>query len=279
MPHKDNIHRYPKKEKDWVDWKVRPAVPDDAPTIVKLAQEVKDYILPYALSEVSIRNYIYRWVIVYDPKTKVIGGAEHSLPSNDFRSADFEFLKNICQCNEEVINEFTRIPLKVMKCQPICPGKGTLKALIDWQKENYEEVWIWLSVKSTIRDFCIKNGITFETPVYTFLNVWKADTSVFSVGKWKKSELSLLGQEAPLGRQGKWNLRPIESTPEEAHKRLVEFHLAMDDKWSKGSKKYGPVFQTDPFEEAMNECLDLALYAKVIYFRIKALQERTEESR
>jgi len=270
MPRTDqgNLPRF-KNKKDWIDWKVRPAKPEDAKVIVDLAQDVKDFILPYALSEVSVRNYIRRWVIVYNPETKEIGGAEHSISNEDLHPSDLEFLKHVCQMDHEVMVDFQKAPKKVLKAQPICPGKGTLKALTDWQKENYDEVWIWLSLKSTIRDFCLQNSIYFESPIQ-FLNIWKADTSEFSIGKWKKQK----SVKILTGDEVKWDLQPIESTPEEAKARLVEFNQAMADKWEKGSKKYGPVFQTDPFEEAMQECLDLALYSKVIYFRIKALKER-----
>jgi len=254
------------EDKAWINWRVRPAELRDVSTIVELAQEVKDYILPYALSEVSVKNYIERWVVVYDPETKILGGAEHSIPSCGLHPTDLGFLKYVCQLDYEVLVEFQKGPGKVLKAQPICPGKGTLRALIDWQKENYKEVWIWLSVNSTIRDFCIQNGLVFDGQVYRFLNVWKADISEFSVGRWKRP--------SPPKKEVEWDLQPIESTPIEAKKRLIEFNQAMAEKWEKGSKKYGPVFQTNPFEEAMQECLDLALYSKVIYFRIKELKER-----
>ena len=72
-----------------------------------------------------------------------------------------------------------------------------------------------------------------------------------------------------------WDLQPVELQPGDDVSRLEEFSNAMKEKWNKGRKEHGTSFKTDPFEEAMNECKDLALYAEVIYFRIKALKERT----
>jgi len=72
-----------------------------------------------------------------------------------------------------------------------------------------------------------------------------------------------------------WDLKPVELQPGDDVARLEEFSNAMKEKWTKGRKEHGTSFKTDPFEEAMNECKDLALYAEVLYFRIKALKERT----
>ena len=275
MPHKDNILRYPKKNTEtWINWKVRPAKSGDENVIADLALSNKDVVSPYCLNPRMVKIYLDQWIVAVDPLTGYVGGAEHIITSalgslvEERYYRDLAYLGYLQQVDNKVIEEFYSRPGIVLKAQPTCPGKGSLKAITDWEKENFEEVWIWLSVVSPIRTFCEREGLVFGPETYEFMNIYKGDYSTFSVGKWKKEQ-----------KVKKWDLHPVESTPEEAHKRLVEFHLAMDDKWSKGSKKYGPVFQTDPFEEAMNECLDLALYAKVIYFRIKALQERTEESR
>jgi hypothetical protein len=72
-----------------------------------------------------------------------------------------------------------------------------------------------------------------------------------------------------------WDLQPVELHPGDDITRLNEFSAAMKEKWIKGRQEHGTSFRTDPFEEAMNECKDLALYAEVLYFRIKALKERT----
>lgn len=80
---------------------------------------------------------------------------------------------------------------------------------------------------------------------------------------------------APEHPEKLWDLQPVELHPGDDIARLNEFSAAMKEKWIKGRQEHGTSFKTDPFEEAMNECKDLALYAEVIYFRIKALKERT----
>jgi hypothetical protein len=71
-----------------------------------------------------------------------------------------------------------------------------------------------------------------------------------------------------------WDLLPVELHPGDDKTQIDEFSQAMLEKWNKGREEHGLAFWTDPFEEAMKECLDGALYFKVIYFRIKALKER-----
>jgi hypothetical protein len=125
----------------------------------------------------------------------------------------------------------------------------------------------------------LKNLNSVGILVYQTLGQWEHAIEVDSRGviiptlNNDRASIHLDYKETPF--RTKWDLRPIESTPEEAEERLLQFNLAMKEKWGRGSKKYGPVFQTNPFEEAMQECLDLALYAKVIYFRVKELKERT----
>ena len=250
-------------QSEWINWKVRPAELGDVPEIAELSIPVKDVVPPYGLDANLISKYIDQWVVVEDPKTGELGGAEHSVSNSRQDSKTLAYLKNLQQVDEGVLTNFLQPPLKVLKSQIACPGKGSMKALVDYQKENFDEVWIWFSLNSPVRDFCIREGFEVEgQKVYTFMNIWKGDYSNFVVGKWKR--VSTEDVLPPLSS----------STPEEAINRIDTFTLEMKNKWTKGAKEHGPEFKTDPFEEAMNECLDLALYAKVIYFRIQALQEK-----
>jgi len=292
MPHSKDIENYRKslrRSKDkWIDWKVRPAELEDVLEIAKLSIPVKYVVPPYGLDANLISKYIDQWVVVEDPKTVELGGAEHSVSNTYIDDKALAYLRNLQQIDEEVLTDFfenSEGVKRVLKSQIACPGKGSMKALVDYQKENFDEVWIWFSLNSPVRDFCIREGFEVEgQKVYTFMNIWKGNYSNFVVGKWKKKPsiyknldqiiLDSRSLAELTGRAVRWNLEPIDSTPEGSNKRLEVFFSEMKNKWDKGAKEHGPKFKTDPFEEAMNECLDLALYAKVIYFRIQALQSR-----
>ena len=52
----------------------------------------------------------------------------------------------------------------------------------------------------------------------------------------------------------------------------TQFAELMAAKYDKGQREHGPVMPLDPLEEAENECLDLANYARTAYYRIRALR-------
>ena len=72
------------------------------------------------------------------------------------------------------------------------------------------------------------------------------------------------------------DLKPVEYNPEKDPERVAEFSTEMLQKWRKGRDEHGREFRTDPIEEAKSECLDCALYMMVVYFRLKALEERVK---
>ncbi len=65
-------------------------------------------------------------------------------------------------------------------------------------------------------------------------------------------------------------------TEEGDRKRVEEFSEKMVLKWQRGRSEYGPEMKLDPFEEAMDECIDLSNYSLEIYFRLKRLREKME---
>ena len=70
-------------------------------------------------------------------------------------------------------------------------------------------------------------------------------------------------------------VRPLEERVAEDDKRRVsEFSQGMLERWIKGRKTYGPDTKIDPFQEAYDECLDLANYVLEIYFRLRELERR-----
>ena len=54
------------------------------------------------------------------------------------------------------------------------------------------------------------------------------------------------------------------------------FSAEMNRKWQKGVQEYGKECRIDPYDEAMNEAIDLANYSMEIYFRLKRLKEKTK---
>lgn len=44
-----------------------------------------------------------------------------------------------------------------------------------------------------------------------------------------------------------------------------------------GKKEYPETYQFDPLEEAMQECIDIANYSMILYYRIKRLKEKLSE--
>ena len=72
-------------------------------------------------------------------------------------------------------------------------------------------------------------------------------------------------------------LDPRSLKPGEDKEMVSTFSEEMLKKWQKGRESRGEVFSTDPIEEAMQECLDLANYSMVIYFRLKVLKGKVEK--
>jgi len=52
------------------------------------------------------------------------------------------------------------------------------------------------------------------------------------------------------------------------------FSNAMKGKWARGVEEHGTTLVVDVFKEAKEECLDLALYSMIIYFRLQDLERR-----
>jgi hypothetical protein len=55
---------------------------------------------------------------------------------------------------------------------------------------------------------------------------------------------------------------------------IPEFAQSMLRKWERGKSEYGLEILIDPYDEAMGECIDLANYSMMIYFRLKTLKEK-----
>jgi len=63
----------------------------------------------------------------------------------------------------------------------------------------------------------------------------------------------------------------------EDKKRIESFVTSMLVKMASGKEEHGADNVFNPVEEAMDECVDIANYAMVMYFRLDNLRKRMEE--
>lgn len=78
--------------------------------------------------------------------------------------------------------------------------------------------------------------------------------------------------DLPIG----WFLEPSKLAPGEDISRIDTFIKEMQKKWSSGVREHGSTFKIDPLEEAKKECLDLALYSMITYYRLDNMQRRLQ---
>ena len=60
-------------------------------------------------------------------------------------------------------------------------------------------------------------------------------------------------------------------------KKVLCFAETMTSRISKGRKEYPEEYRFDPLEEAMEECVDISVYAMIEYYRIERLKEKLDE--
>ena len=187
----------PKSEaKEWIDWIVRLARPGEEEEIAKLAIPYREYVSPYVLNPKQVAAYLDEWIVAENPKTHELGGSLHFVTNDStdprIRNRNYAYLLDLKQVNTDVVSRFWTTKGAVFKSQPTCPGKGSMKAVTDWLKNNFNEIWSWISLVSPVLDFYEKDGmVMYRDTVYRFMNVYKGDYSDFIVGIWKRGGLSV----------------------------------------------------------------------------------------
>lgn len=58
--------------------------------------------------------------------------------------------------------------------------------------------------------------------------------------------------------------------------KVLNFAATMSGRIEQGKKEYPEVYKFDPLEEAMQECIDIAVYSMIEYYRIKRLKEKLD---
>lgn len=179
-------------KKDWIQWNVRLAVPGEEFKIAKLALPYETMVNPYVLHPRQVAAYLDEWIVAENPDSGELGGALHFVTNDPYKPGferNISYLKYMKQVNPTVIQNFINSPGAVFKSQPTCPGKGTLKAVSDWLKDNYDEIWLWISLASSLLEFHEKDNMNIDkSKVYRFMNVYKGDYSNFVLGIWKRGD-------------------------------------------------------------------------------------------
>lgn len=171
--------------------KVRHAFPGEQRDIAEQAWQYIDVVPPYILSDWSVKGYLDRWLIVYDDdqEDKPIVGSCHYAPMD---VGDKELERNLAYLDHvrQVPGILKRRALDdkaIVLGQFACPGKGSLKAIIDYLKKQNTNIYSWLSINSPLityyeqkLDFC------FHPYPEKFMNVSKGDYSKFKWGYWNK---------------------------------------------------------------------------------------------
>ena len=58
--------------------------------------------------------------------------------------------------------------------------------------------------------------------------------------------------------------------------KVFNFAAEISSRVEKGKKEYPETYRFDPLAEAMEECVDIAVYAMIEYYRIRRLKERLD---
>jgi len=168
-----------------MSWNVELAKLEEVEEISKLAESYREYVSPYVLNPMQIKAYLNEWLVAKENGN--IGGALHFVSDNIvLKDRNKPYLYYLKQVDPHIVRDFYAGG-GIFMSQPTCPGKGSLRALVDDLKSHTNRLWCWLSIVSpVIRFYEEQLGFKFSTETYTFMNVYKGDYSTFRVGIWEK---------------------------------------------------------------------------------------------
>ena len=171
--------------------KVRLAVPGEEKSISEQAFRYIDVVPPYILSHYAVRAYLDRWLVVIDMSlnSNPIVGSCHYAPLD---VGDKELERNLAYLR--YVRQVPPIPLSkaldrkaTFLGQFACPGKGSLRAVIEYLKEDNPNIFSWLSINSPLITYYEQQmDFWFDPEPIKFMNVSKGDHSEFRWGYWNR---------------------------------------------------------------------------------------------
>jgi len=163
----------------------RIAVPGEEDVIAFLGKGFEDKVQPYCLNPTQVRAYLNEWVVATDEANNIMGSFHFVSQSPDNLERNLNYLYYMKQVPLPVIFNWLTHDA-IFTGQPICPGKGSLRACFNYMSHLTGEVWSVLSVVSSVSAF-YQEQLGFKvTGQYTFMNTLKGGVSTFNILRWKK---------------------------------------------------------------------------------------------
>jgi len=184
-------------------WEVRKATERDIPEIVELGKCYATRVNPYVLNPTQIKAYLDEWLVaegeyIIIPPSLIarnivkIGGSVHITTSEGLMWARNEaYLLHVKLVPPEIVRQFHGSG-SVFISHITCPGKGSFRAIIEYLKAIYPEIWCFVSndSKSPYSYYRDKIGFVFTKDEYTGMNPYKGDYSHYVWGKLKGNDRS-----------------------------------------------------------------------------------------
>lgn len=170
-------------------WEVRKAKLVDVDKIVEMAGNYPQELMPYLLNGYVVGNYIDQFMVAENSNR--VGGAVHYItrPASAVTLAETDrvdcFLLYVKQVPSHIIVQFRQGGNIAFLCHVLCPGKGSFYAILEELKEQFDELWCWMSVIGPSYESYRRYGFTFYVE-REFWNVYKCGYSRFVLGKWRK---------------------------------------------------------------------------------------------
>jgi len=164
-----------------IDWSVGRAATRDINSIISLTELHKGAEIPYTLDYRYVEFHLDQILVVRDDEEDKVGCFEHVIEA-PFDIRDLVFLKSIKQF--PYIDDVKPGEL-VNCCQSAGAGKGSHRAMYEYQKSHWSKIYTWISIKSPLWE--VLKDLGWEVVQdFVFFNIWKNGTSTFRLGTWTR---------------------------------------------------------------------------------------------
>lgn len=172
---------------DQPQWQVRSATIDDLTRIDEMAHQYADKVNPYVLNPNMVKVYRDEWLVAVDSSGKIGGAMRYVSQDKEKEDRNRAYLHYVKQIPSLLVNEFYQSPESTFLSQPACPGKGSLRAIVNYLKSRSPHLWLWISVNSSLYSFFSKQlEFHYRSGDYSIMNVNKGDWSTFRIGRWSR---------------------------------------------------------------------------------------------